>query len=134
MLHSVRWGTVLEKSDDILILELESLLSQGGRPSKEEKESVTLRISAPLARKAKQVFENERSAIYEESLIRAMRLAGHLPPPLSSSKAGGGAHAYFNPPKDGPAPDSYIESAFQGETPTGRILKEQDGKRKKPKK
>lgn len=72
----------MEKSDDDLILELESLLKQGGRPTKEEKESVTLRISAPLARQVKIAYPDERSRIYEAALIRELRKDGLLPPAL----------------------------------------------------
>lgn len=73
---------MVEKSDDDLILELEGLLARGGRPTKEEKESVTLRISAPLARQVKIAYPDERSRIYEEALIRELRKDGLLPPPL----------------------------------------------------
>ncbi len=105
-----------EKSDEDLILELESLLKQGGRPRVEEKESITLRISAPLARHAKIAFPDERSRIYEEALIRQLRAVGALPPPLDLIKAKAGkhsAHTYFNPDPTDKAPDYVLDNPFE---------------------
>lgn len=110
---------MVEKSDDDFILELESLLKQGGRPRKEEKDSVTLRISAPLARTAKLAYPEERSRIFEEAIIRELRKDGLLPPPLDAVKPKAakfhGAEEYFNPSQVGKAPDFVLDDPFAKE-------------------
>ena len=106
-----------EKSDDDLILELESLLKQGGRPRREEKDSITLRISAPLSRVGKLAYPDERSRIYEEALIRELRKDGLLPPPLdlvkSKAPKNHGAHEHFNPSQPESAPDFVLDNPFE---------------------
>ena len=121
----------MEKTNDFSDLQAEL----DGQKVSIVRERTNVLLSAKLKVQIKECYPNQSlGSVLEEASLMKLRADGHLTSSITKSPSGG-AHAYFNQAPVADRSDSYVESVFVGgDTPTGKILKEQDKKSKKPKK